>query len=311
MLSDEWIRDQAAGRVNACLSRRRTERTMSLESARREHLRGALKGLSIRLRASVEESVLLGDSLTKGEFREEGVAAALTEHLPQRYKLLKGIVIDSHGNESDPQDVLVLDVANYPPILGGDRTHAVPVEGVVGTIQVKSIANKRSVSSAISNIASAKRLMPSEERFGTPLAGAHMAGSWSTSAAFFGGAIFLSHAGKLDTVLEHYCRQVMEVPPRERCDVVCILDKAAVVWGAPSKGESGLHFVGRGEQAEVPMLLWAGEDSLLFFYYTLMDHLAHWISPRPRWLDYVFGKEGTGNTLSLVYSYWTKEEGIG
>lgn len=278
---------------------------------RREHLRAAVKGLSNRLRASVQESFLLGDSLTKGEYREERVADALSEHLPERYKLLKGVVIDSHGNESDPQDLLLLDSGNFPPILGGANTQAVPVEGVVGTIQVKSVANKSSVLSAISNIASAKRLTPTGKRYGTPIAGAHMPGPWSTSATFFGGAIFMGHEGKLDTVLEHYSRKVMEVPARERCDALCILDQATVVWGNPSKGESGLHFTGRGEQAEVPMLLWAAEDSLLFFYYTLMDHLANWISPPPKWLDYVFGKDGAGNTLSLQYSYWSKEDGIG
>lgn len=268
-----------------------------------------MRGVSGRLRASLGASGPLGDSLTKGELREEDLSNAFRPHLAARYELVKGVVINAAGDESDPQDLVLLDTAVLPTILGTHTTRAVPVEGVAGTVQIKSVATKASIESAVGNVASAKRLLHADQRFGVPASGAHKPGFWSTSATFFGGALFLSAGGDVATLADAYARSVMALPPRERCDAACIVDRVAVLWGDPSRGR-GLHFAARGEQAEAPLSLFAGEDSLLLFYMTLVEHLRNWITPPFDWLAYVFGTRSAPTGLEFSYSYWYDEDSV-
>lgn len=273
-----------------------------MSSQSKDHLRHAIDGLSQKLKASLGASSPLGDSLSKGELREEDVAEAFRPHLPSRYELLKGIIVDSSGRESDPQDLVLLDTSTLPSILGSGRNRVVPVEGVVGTIQLKSLATKASIESGIANIASAKRLVPSAIRYGRPASSLEPT-IWSTASTFFGGLLCLRADGSIDTLLDHYAKCIMELPVRERCDAFCIVDQVAVVWGNPSEGD-GLHFAWRGEQAEAPLALHAKSDSLLFFYTSLVEHINNWISPPIQWMDYVFGTKNVRRLLNLEYTYW-------
>jgi hypothetical protein len=196
--------------------------------------------------------------------------------------------------------------------LGSGFTRVVPIEGVVGTIQVKSNATKASIDSAISNIASAKRLLPAAQRYGHSPGDAGRLGPWGTAAVFFGGILCLNGPADVHELLEHYGAAVSDLPVRERPDGLCIVDKATVLWGNPSRG-TGLHLSFRAEEAEAPLVFFARTDSLLFFYVCLVEHINHWIAPPVSWLDYVFGKDRQAS-LKFDYSYWvdeSKERGKG
>jgi hypothetical protein len=275
------------------------------EEQRKEHLRAAIQGLSARLRASLGASSPLADSLTKGEMREEELVDAFRLYVPRRYELIKGVVVNTSGAESDPQDVILFDTSLLPTFLGSGTNRIVPVEGVVGVIQVKSRATPGNIRSAVSNVASAKRLLSQQMRSGVPPAGTDRLGTAATAATFFGGALFLSKQSRDRSLMDAYAQAVMDVEPRERCDALCLADEFTVLWGNPSRGE-GVHFGWRGEQAEAPLRLLAGKDSLLFFYLSLAEHLANWISPPIRWMDYVFGSNVPGQTsLTFQYSYYS------
>lgn len=275
-----------------------------------------MRGLSIRLTAALQASGPLGDSLTKGEMREEEeeVIDALRPHIPTRYDLVKGIVVTPDGRESDPQDIILVDSFTMPPIFGRGHTKAVPVECVVGVIQVKSKATSHAVKRAVANVASAKRLLPPGVRFGFPAGGCDVPRMQQTSATFFGGVLFLSPGTKRDsTVLNAFGGSIREVSPRERCDAVCLLDKFSILWANPSlsvlsnsaEGDPNLNLSFRAEQSEAPLFMGAGENSVLYFYLSLADHLANWITPPIRWLDYAsYVPEG-----GLETRFWYDESG--
>lgn len=272
---------------------------------RKEHLRKALRGLSMKLRASLGASSLLSDSLTKGELREEDVVEAFRPFVPHRYGIVKGIVINADGNESSPQDIIIYDTSAVPTVLGAGNTRVVPVEGVVGVIQIKSTATKANIASAVANLGSAKTLLSKHPRYAV----AGSAPSWqSTDASFFAGALFLRTSLKPETVADRYGEQVMKVDPRGRCDAMVVVDELTVVWGNPSEQPPGLHFAFRGEQAEAPLWLQVGDDSLLFFYLSFIEHLRNWITPPIDWVDYVFGRDGRGTTMKIPYGYWYDED---
>jgi hypothetical protein len=274
------------------------------QAGNKHHLGASMRGLSANLRASLGASSPLGDSLTKGELREEVIRAAFRPHIAARYELVKGIVVNSVGKESDPQDLILVDSNILPTVLGFGTTRAVPVEGVVGTIQIKSLATPSSITHAIRNVASSKRMVPAIERFG--VYGPTKTGWAATSSTFFGGVLFLDKRGKPERLLDAFAEEVMKLPPRERCDALCIVDEFAVIWGDPSKGD--LHLSYRAEQAEAPMAFYAKGNSLLFFYLSLAEHLRNWVTPPFSWFDYVFGADGASPGFSFSWSPWYDED---
>lgn len=274
---------------------------------RREHLRAAIQGVAAQLGASLKASSPIGDALTKGELREEDLVRAFRPHVPLRYEMVKGVVVNAAGEESDPQDLLLLDTHVLPSIAGASNTRYVPIEGVAGTVQVKSRATREEIARGVANVASAKRLLPQVPRVGiTP--GQVRAGFQTTTATCFGGLIFLASDRSDEHLRDVYVEEVLKLPPRERCDAFCVLDRFSVLWGNPSTG-TGLHFCFRGEQAETPMVIEAGDDSLLFFYLSLVEHLRNWITPNFDWLDYVFGPTPRATTgMNFQYSYYYDDD---
>lgn len=228
-------------------------------SGESNYLRRAIEALSRRLQASLGATSPLSDSLSKGELREEAVVEAFRPHVPTRYDLIKGVIVNSSGEESDPQDVVLLDSAFLPAILGTRQNRIVPVEGVVGSIQLKSIATTQAIESGVANIASAKRLVPAGVRYGLPRS-SPLPYVQGTGASFFGGLLCLRRDRSIQSLLDCYADCVMDLPLRDRCDALCIVDEVSVLWGEPSKGE-GIHFAWRGEQAEVPLAIHAEADT--------------------------------------------------
>jgi hypothetical protein len=267
----------------------------------------AMRDVTRRLQSSLGSSGGLADSLTKGEIREDEVIGAFRPHIARRYDLAKGIVVDSAGTQSDPQDVVIQDGGVLPALYGGDGHNRVfPVESVVGVIQVKSIASATAIRSAVRNVGSAKLLLPRGERYGQPHGGAHEPGLWAQDMSFFGGLLFLSSESKnVDGLVNVYNEANIELEPRNRCDALCIIGDVAVVWGSPSRhGQNHLTFSPDPQVADAPLILKAGADSLLFFYAILVDHLRNWISPPMSWVSYAFGPEEARNPLSFEFEYW-------
>jgi hypothetical protein len=221
--------------------------------------------------------------------------------------LVKGIVINAQGVESDPQDVILVDTYLFPTILGAGNTRLVPVEAVAGVLQIKSRATPSSIRHAVHNLASAKRLLSREPRYGYTPAGSTTPCIETTVATFFGGAIFLSRRAARKSVMDAYAKAVMEVEKRERSDALCIVDDLSILWGNPSEGPEP-HFAFRGEQAEAPLCLLADKDSILFFYLSLIQHLANWIPSSAPWLEYVFGSNTSiSRPFEFQYQYWQDE----
>lgn len=267
-------------------------------------LHGAMRALAAQLRASLDGTSAVSDRLSKGELREADVQRALRPHLHGRYDMCKGIVVNSRGEQSDPQDIIIVDSHAGPSLYesgGGQRV--VPVETVVGVIQVKSRATVAEIESAVANVASAKRLLSTSPRYGHPIGNADRPGTFESSATFFGGIVCLSRPGTRDEDLtEAFARRCLTGPARERADALLVVDHFCLVWGNSSKG-AGLHFGFRAEEAEVPLALLTERDSVLPFYVSLIEHLSHWVSPPMDWVDYAFMPPPS----DLRYSYWYDE----
>jgi hypothetical protein len=213
--------------------------------------------------------------------------------------------VNGAGEQSDPQDIIIVDTSAGPSLYeagdGGQRI--VPVETVVGVIQVKSRATSAEIASALANVASAKRLLSTAERFGHPTGNAYRPGPFITAATFFGGVVCLSRPGTSDEALmETFVRRCQAGPRRERTDALLVVDHFCVVWGNPSNGP-GVQLAFRAEEAEGPLAFLTDRDSVLPFYLCLIEHLSHWITPPIDWVQYAFGEPPP----DLKYTYWYDE----
>lgn len=111
--------------------------------------------------AQFNESAIVGHSGDRGEDRERILREFLAKHLPRRYGVVKGQVIDKRGTLSHAADVIIYDAIDCPILYSGN-TAIVPLEGVYGVIEVKSRLSKAELLGAMKQIESFKKMAPGD-----------------------------------------------------------------------------------------------------------------------------------------------------
>lgn len=94
----------------------------------------------------------------KGTASEDSWLKMLHEHLPERYKVNKAFVIDSHGDCSDEIDIVIHDRQYSPFVLNHDSALFVPAESVYAVLEVKQSLNAHNVGYAGNKVASVRKL---------------------------------------------------------------------------------------------------------------------------------------------------------
>ena len=112
--------------------------------------------LASRLQSS---RAILEHGTAKGTEAEEGWCRMLADYLPRRYRVSKGLVIDSAGGRSDEIDLIIHD-RQYSPFLLNLNLGAlyIPAESVYAVFEVKQDLSARTVDYAIAKAASVRRL---------------------------------------------------------------------------------------------------------------------------------------------------------
>jgi hypothetical protein len=94
----------------------------------------------------------------KGDASELDWIAMLKDHLPSRYQVSKGFVIDYQGQRSEQIDIVVYD-RQYTPLLFNQQSQLfIPAESVYGVLEVKQTLDSKNISYAGSKAASVRAL---------------------------------------------------------------------------------------------------------------------------------------------------------
>lgn len=93
----------------------------------------------------------------RGRAREEVLRQYLTEIVPTGFDVATGFIIDSHGEQSRQQDLIIVRRDYHPRFQVGGAFYF-PVEAVAAVIEVKSSLNRSTLLEAIQNAGSVKRL---------------------------------------------------------------------------------------------------------------------------------------------------------
>lgn len=96
---------------------------------------------------------------TRGGGHETIWSNWLKKYLPQRYAVASGFIIDSKGNQSLQQDLIIFDRQYSPLLLNKDEVLFVPAEAVYAVVEVKSNLTPAELRDGIKKIASSKELL--------------------------------------------------------------------------------------------------------------------------------------------------------
>ena len=94
----------------------------------------------------------------KGMRREEVLLEFLRRHLPPRYGLARGEIMDSEGGLSRQCDVVVYDALHSPMVQRSEASRLFPAECVYAVIEVKPALYRGDLSRGAENIRAAKAL---------------------------------------------------------------------------------------------------------------------------------------------------------
>lgn len=84
----------------------------------------------------------------KGSLNESEIASLIKDVIPQRYKVTKGIIENSIGEQSNETDIFIYDDEILPPYIKNDLTF-VPVEAVKYNFEAKSTLNSNELKTTI------------------------------------------------------------------------------------------------------------------------------------------------------------------
>lgn len=257
-------------------------------------LQDAMSELSSALRNSVGASSSIRHQLLKGEFRERRVIAGLRPFIPRRYEMSSGVVINSAGEHSGQQDVILSDSMVSPPFLAAGELGVHPIEAVSGVVEVKSRATPEEMRSAVRNVASVKRLMSDDLR---PIAGTSqgtVGAAWARGKPF-GGIILLDRSGSDEALLQAFTEEADKLGPSDRPNSVVLINDFVIFWAMPLPGSSlpvmQFHLTPEMQPLHRPL----GKDSLLIFYLALMRTIGTYQPPGLDLASYIAAGPGLGN----------------
>ena len=113
-----------------------------------------LFSIARKMLVDFEQTSDIQHPLTKGEEREAVVVTEyLKKYLPGKYGVTSGEIIDSDGNVSKQQDIIIFDRLNTMPLFSlnndSETQSRVPIENVYAVIEVKSTLSNSEIDDAI------------------------------------------------------------------------------------------------------------------------------------------------------------------
>ena len=122
-----------------------------------------LQKLFISLQEQLETNLRTGQKAlshptSKGDLTELDWVKVLKDHLPQRYQVSKGFVIDSNGKKSEQIDVVIYDWQYTPLLYNKNEQRFIPAESVYAIFEVKQTLNRKNVLYAGNKVSSVRKL---------------------------------------------------------------------------------------------------------------------------------------------------------
>ncbi|MGH9752795.1 MAG: DUF6602 domain-containing protein [Blastocatellia bacterium] len=182
-----------------------------------------------KLRAEFEELSVIPHKGAKGSEAEDLMKTFLRSHLPRRFAVGSGFIIDKLNEVSKQTDVVIFDAFNCPVYRASDDASIFPNDNVAAIVEVKAALDKDRLIEACENIRAAKRLaktpMPDDFPFLV-----------STQTL---GCIFAYRSSiTLNKIVEHYQAVLGDkgFNAKDQVDIIAVLDRGIITFVAQPKG---------------------------------------------------------------------------
>lgn len=101
-----------------------------------------------KLRSEFEELSVIPHNASKGHEAEEILKQFLIDHIPKRFSVGAGFILDHIGNISPQTDLIIYDAFNCPVYRASDDASIFPSNNVAAVIEVKSNLDKNELKDA-------------------------------------------------------------------------------------------------------------------------------------------------------------------
>lgn len=210
----------------------------------------------------------------RGEAGGEGEAILrefLSYHLPRRYGVTGGFIIDSRDVVSPQTDVIVYDAFNCPVYRTSERGMIIPSDNAAAVVEVKFTLTTSLFGEALSKIHDVKRLaktrLTSED-------------GYAAQYATFGAIFAFSSEAKPQALIDRWTREMRgQVRPELSCNAVVLLDRGLIV-AASDIPSFGVRPAMLGPGLQIPgtrlglTFMEHGENTLDAFLRFLLAHLT-------------------------------------
>lgn len=204
-------------------------------------LRALFDGMQRNLHETLTTSTsVISHPGAKGTATEVHWAAMLTKHLPNRYAVKQGFVIDHHGRESDQIDIILYDPHFSPLLFEVEGTCYVPAESVYAVFEVKQDVSRGQLQYASEKVESVRRL----DRTSAPFLNGGQLMPGRRPPPIVGG--FLALRSKWRPPLgETFRRSVLEFEGDGRVDLGCVLTQGAFETAVDDEGVRSVNVSAR------------------------------------------------------------------
>ena len=182
-----------------------------------------------KLRQEFVELRAVPHAALRGGEAEDLVRRFLREHIPRRFDVGTGFIIDPRNKVSRQTDVIVYDALNCPTYRASDTAGIFPANNVAAVVEVKSKLDGDELQDALDKIASVKSLAKIRRAdVGVPILD-----------QTHGSVFAFESALTLDTAAERYGQWMRTHGLFHHADVICVLDKGIVTTVGQLPGVPG------------------------------------------------------------------------
>jgi hypothetical protein len=224
------------------------------------------------LRQDFEELRTVPHAALRGGEAEDLVRRFLQDHIPRRFSVGTGFILDLKDNVSRQTDVIVYDALNCPIYRASETAAIFPANNVAGVVEVKSKLDSDTLKDAFDKIESVKSLA----KVKPPNVDAPIMTQTHGSVFAFESAL------SLGSVADRYRDWMNKRGLGHHTDVVCVLDKGIVSTAASVPGFPGWGVIflegfggGRGEGVHIGLgIQHLGAAALDAYFRLLLVHLT-------------------------------------
>lgn len=233
-----------------------------------------------------------------GASREELLKSYIKQFLPEKYKVGRGIVIDSDEHQSRQQDFIVYDAFNSPAALLMDSLQVLPIESIYCTIEVKSTLNKTELSKCVENIKSVRTLKPCVIH-NLPIQPA-------VTNKTFGFVFAYTSDTSIESLLDNFYELNKNVDLNSQISMICILDKGLIL--RTYKSNIGQICITPKPNTILGFCKNSIETNFYLFYLLLMNALNNMVNLPPDLMTYA-QKLGALNIQTIYPNQYMSEDG--